>query len=72
MTATASRNPTTGRYAPRAPIPVCATCGCMLAEDLAARLYCARQRCEGYRQPVDVVPGARLGTLTAADIEGEA
>jgi hypothetical protein len=71
MTATLPRDRATGRFAPRPPIPCCASCGWTLAEDLVARLYCPHPKCDAYRQPVDVVPGVDLGTLTAADIEPE-
>lgn len=63
------RDRVTGRFAPRAPIPVCAGCHYTLAESLAGGLYCPAPKCEAYRVTVDVVPGVRLGTLTAEDLE---
>jgi hypothetical protein len=70
MTATvAHRDRVTGRYAPRAPIAVCAGCGWTLCESLLGTLFCPAPKCDAYRVAVDVVPGVKLGTLTAADLE---
>ena len=69
MTATASRDRTTGRYAPRPTWPTCTECGSILAENLLGELRCLLPRCDTYRVVVDVVPGVDVGTLTAADLE---
>jgi hypothetical protein len=72
MTATAlSRRAPNGRFAPRPVWPTCTECRSILAENLLGELRCLRQCCENFRVVVDVVPGVRLGTLTAADLEVE-
>lgn len=54
-----------GRFAPRAVFNRCEGCGWTLAEDLAARLYCANGKCGAHRVVVGTVPGVDPGTVTA-------
>lgn len=63
MTATL-RNPTTGRFAARPPLPVCEGCGSVLFENLAAELLCPWPRCE-LRGRVVGHSGADAGVLAS-------
>jgi hypothetical protein len=49
---TAAVRDATGRFAPRPPLPVCAGCGRVLFENLAAELLCVWERCRLRRQVV--------------------
>jgi hypothetical protein len=62
MTATiATRNPLTGRYEARKPLPVC-ECGRIQHENLAGGLLCVWDRCE-LRGQVVGHSGADVGVL---------
>jgi hypothetical protein len=62
MTTTALKDPTTGRFIPRPPLPVCQGCGRVLFENLATELICVWPRCELVRQVVGH-SGADAGVL---------
>lgn len=72
MTATASalHRDTAGRFAKQPPA-TCTGCGWTLAESLAGFEFCPNLGCDDYRLPVDLVPGVRLGVLTAADVKSD-
>lgn len=63
MSATATRDRKTGRYAPRRTHPCCEHCGSTLAENLLGQLRCVRRRCPRYREVAGVVPGVDVGGL---------
>jgi hypothetical protein len=64
VSATLPRDHATGRFTARPALPVCASCGRVLFENLAAELLCVWPRCELARQVVGH-SGADAGVLAS-------
>jgi hypothetical protein len=66
MTATLPRNRTTGRFIPRPPLPLCAGCGRVLFENLAAQVVGHTDADPGVLSALRSVPDAVSGQGDAA------